>query len=392
MGTSPLVDLSMNTKSVCSLLFVVLIFLLCLVAACTTDQLATKEKKPKEPLTAEERSSREREARVLESSWYESSAYHTQQDGEGGIDVGEWLRTRKEMKAQQEETEKRLAKLEKKAGKQQAAGPQVQGAGSQSRAAVAAPVAAANKGAKSQQPLRFKVALVFMPETYGSATEVKTALTDGVSKQFAGHPWFLLVEPEEAEEILAQQGLAVRQENKAKIARTLGVYPAARLVLFVDQVALNRKGNKMQGRLDCTMVDGFSGRTINREQKVASADHSAAEKGELLRALLAQTVVDLEKRAVKYGWSTRVAMVESKQVYLSSGKASGLNVGDIFAIYGPGKEIIHPIAKVSMGFQRGPYKGMVKVVNLFGGDASEATVVAGPGTIQVNDIVTLPEE
>jgi hypothetical protein len=382
----------MNTKNVRSLLFVVPIFLLCLVAACTTDQLATKEKKPKGPLTAEERSSREREARVLESSWYESAEYHTQQDGEGGIDVGEWLRTRKEMKAQQEETEKRLAKLEKKAGKQQAAEPQTHGAGSESTATVAAPVAAANKEVKSQQPLRFKVALVFMPETYGSATEVKTALADGVRSQFAGHPWFLLVESEEAEEILAQQGLAVRQENIAKIARTLGVYPAARLVLFLDQVALNRKGNKMQGRLDYTMVDGFSGRTINREQKVASADHSAGEKGELLRALLAQAVVDLEKRAVKYGWSTRVAMVESKQIYLSAGKASGLKQGDIFAIYGPGKEIVHPIAKVSMGFQRGPYKGMVKVSNLFGGDASEATVVAGPGTIQVNDIVTLPAE
>ena len=35
---------------------------------------------------------------------------------------------------------------------------------------------------------------------------------------------------------------------------------------------------------------------------------------------------------------------------------------------------------------------MGQVVTLFGGDASEATVVAGPGTIEVNDIVTLPEE
>jgi hypothetical protein len=363
-----------------------------MVAACTTDQLATKEKKPKGPLTAEERSRREKEDRVLESSWYESAAYHQQQDGEGGIDVGEWMRTRKEMKAQQEETEKRLAKLEKKAGKQQATEPQAQGVGSQSTAAVAAPVAAANKGAKSQQPLRFKVAIVFMPEMYGSGTELKTPFVDGVRNQFAGHPWFLLVEPEEAEEILVQQGLAVRQENKAKIARTLGVYPAARLALFVDKVALDRKGNKVQGRLDYALVDGFSGRTISRDQRIISADQGAAEKGELLRALLAQAVLDLEKRAAKYGWSTRVAMVESKNIYLSAGKASGLKQGDMFAIYGPGKEIIHPIAKVSMGFQRGPYKGMVKVSNLFGGDASEATVVAGPGTIEVNDIVTLPEE
>jgi hypothetical protein len=382
----------MQARSVRSFLLGLLIVVVWMIAACTTDQLATKEKKPEGPLTAEERSRREREDRVLESSWYESSDYHQQQDGEGGIDVGEWLRDRKEMKAQQEETEKRLAKLEKKAGKQQAPEPQAQGVGSQSTAAVVAPVAAANKGAKSQQGLRFKVALIFMPETYGSGTELKTPLVDGVRKQFAGHPWLLLVEPEEIEEVLAQQGLAVSQKNKADIARTLGVYPAARLVLFMDKVALDRKGNKMQGRLDSTLVDGFSGRTISRDQGIISADQGAAEKGELLRALLAQAVVDLEKRAAKYGWSTRVAMVESKNIYLSAGKASGLNAGDIFAIYGPGKEIIHPIAKVSMGFQRGPYKGMVKVSNLFGRDASEATVVAGPGTIEVNDIVTLPEE
>jgi hypothetical protein len=382
----------MNTENVRSLLFVVLIFLLSLFVACTTDQLATKEKKPKEPMTAEERARQAEEARVLESTWYEGGDYHRGRDDSGAVDVGKWMRDRKAMKAQQEETEKRLAKLEKKAGKQQAPEPQVQGVGSQSTVAVAAPVLAANKGAKSQQPLRFKVALVFMPETYGSATEVKTILVDGVRKQFAGHPWFLLVEPEEAEEILAHQGLSVRQENKANIARTLGVYPATRLVLFLDKVALNPKGNKMQGRLDYTVVDGFSGRTISRDQRIVSADHSAAEKGELLRVLLAQAVVDLEKRAAKYGWSTRVAMVEGNNIYLSAGKASGLNQGDMFAIYGPGKEIIHPIAKVSMGFQRGPYKGLVKVSNLFGGDASEATVVAGPGTIQVNDIVTLPKK
>ncbi|MEJ2232855.1 MAG: hypothetical protein P8X67_02925 [Syntrophobacterales bacterium] len=363
-----------------------------MLAACTTDQLATKEKKPTGPLTAEERSRREQEARVLESSWYESSDYHTQKDGEGGIDVGEWMRTRKEMKAQQQETERRLATLEKQAQKQQAPEPQPRGVGSQSTAAVAAPVAAANKQAKSQQGLRFKVVLVFIPATDRTVTELQTPLVDEVRQQFAGHPGLLLIEPEEAEEILAQQGLTIRQENKENIARTLGVYPAARLILFLDKVSMERKGDKVQGRLNYTVVDGFSGRTISRDQSTVSADHSAAEKEKLVRALLAQTVADLEKSAARYGWSTRVAMVESKNIYLSAGKASGLNAGDMFAVYGPGKEIIHPIAKVSMGFQRGPYKGMVKVVNLFGRDASEATVVAGPGTIEVNDIVTLPNE
>jgi hypothetical protein len=392
MGTSPLVDCSMQARRLSYFLLGLLIVVGWMLAACTTDQLATKEKKPTGPLTAEERSRREQEARVLESSWYESSDYHTQKDGEGGIDVGEWMRTRKEMKAQQQETERRLATLEKQAQKQQAPEPQPRGVGSQSTAAVAAPVAAANKQAKSQQGLRFKVVLVFIPATDRTVTELQTPLVDEVRQQFAGHPGLLLIEPEEAEEILAQQGLTIRQENKENIARTLGVYPAARLILFLDKVSMERKGDKVQGRLNYTVVDGFSGRTISRDQSTVSADHSAAEKEKLVRALLAQTVADLEKSAARYGWSTRVAMVESKNIYLSAGKASGLNAGDMFAVYGPGKEIIHPIAKVSMGFQRGPYKGMVKVVNLFGRDASEATVVAGPGTIEVNDIVTLPNE
>jgi hypothetical protein len=211
------------------------------------------------------------------------------------------MRNRKEMKSQQQETEKRLATLEKQVEKQQSPEPQAHGVGPQSTAAVAAPVAAANKQAKSQQSLRFKVALVFMPETDRAGTELQTPLVDEVRNQFTGHPWLFLVEPEEAEEILAHQGLAVGQENKAKIARTLGVYPAARLVLFLDKVALNRKGNEMQGRLNYTLVDGFSGRTISQDERIVSADRSAAEKGALLRALLAQTVVDLEKRAAT-GW------------------------------------------------------------------------------------------
>jgi hypothetical protein len=64
IGTSPLVDLTMNVKSLRCHLFVVLIFLLCLVAACTTDQLATKENKPTGPLTAEERSRQEEETQT----------------------------------------------------------------------------------------------------------------------------------------------------------------------------------------------------------------------------------------------------------------------------------------------------------------------------------------
>jgi hypothetical protein len=191
---------------------------------------------------------------------------------------------------------------------------------------------------------------------------------------------------------LLKQGLAVIPENKAKSGRALGIYPAARLVVFVDQLVLSNKGSTIDGRLGYTLVDGFSGRTIEQEEEVLSVSRGESATGELLKKLVGELVSDLEKRAAKYIWSSRVAMVEGKKVYLSSGKASGLKEGDIFVVHGPGREIIHPVAKVSMGFQPGPYKGKVRVVSLFGQDAAEAIVVAKSGNIEPNDLITLPPE
>jgi hypothetical protein len=331
-------------------------------------------------------------ARVLESSWYEGANYHRGRDDTGGVEVGEWVRNRKEMKAKQEETDKRLAKLENQAEGQQPVTSQEQTAGTQAKAAETGLVAygAANTG--SQQPLRLKLAMVVLPEVYGSAREIKETLFGVAVGQFAGNPTFILVDPEETENILLKQGLAVVPENKAENGRALGIYPAARLIVFVERLALSSKGSQIDGRLSYTLVDGFSGRTIEEEEEILSAAGDAVATEELLEKLVAEMVSDLEKRAARYVWSSRVAMVEGNRIYLSSGKASGLKKGDIFMVHGPGREIIHPTAKVSMGFQQGPYKGKVRVVSLFGQDAAEATVVETSGKIQPNDLITLPPE
>jgi hypothetical protein len=218
---------------------------------------------------------------------------------------------------------------------------------------------------------------------------MKTHLSEAAVGQFAEKQRFILVGPEESKEILSQQGLAVGRDSKAKIARSLGIYPAARLVVFIDKLTLDRKS---KGRISYTLLDGFSGRTVHQQDDIVSTAQSSPGKDELLRLLLAKVAADLEKRAGKYGWSSRVAMVEGRQVYLSAGRASGLKKGDVFAVYGPGKEIIHPTAKVSMGFQPGPYKGKVEVFNLFGPDAAEAIAVDGAGKIKTNDLVVLPGE
>jgi len=382
----------MKDKSLRYSIPVLLILFVSLIFACATDQAARKEEKPKQEGAREERARKEMDARILESSWYEGADYHRGKGDSGGFDVGEWLKTKKEMKAKQEETEKRLAKLESQVGGEEAVAGEEQVAGPQVTAGGTGLVAHGVTSAQSQQGPRLKVAMVVLPEVYRSARDLKETLFSVAVGQFAGNPKLILVDPEEVEDILLKQGLAVIPENKGENGLALGIYPAARLVIFLDKLALSSKGSEISGRLSYTLVDGFSGRNIEQAEELASLARSGSVTEELLAKLIEGMIFDLDKLAARYVWSSRVAMVEGQKIYLSSGKASGLKEGDVLMVHGPGKEIIHPVAKVSMGFQQGPYKGKVKVVSLFGQDAAEASVVEASGKIEPNDLVTLPPE
>jgi hypothetical protein len=156
----------------------------------------------------------------------------------------------------------------------------------------------------------------------------------------------------------------------------------------VEKLGLDTNGKQVKGRLEYAVLDGFSGRSITTGQATGSASSGPDGTVKVMGELVSSVVEALEKKAAQYDWYARVAMVEGKEIYLTAGAASGLKVGDILSVYGPGKEIVHPVAKVSMGFQRGPYKGKVKVLKLFGRDAAEASLVSGKGKIEGNDLVT----
>ena len=369
-----------------------LVLLLCVCAACATRKSATQAQEPKEELSAEERSRQEWEERVTDNSWLVSGEYFSQKDHSNAINLNEWFEGRKELEAKQEDTEERLAKLEKAVGEGPAISP-TQGQAEKRYISAAEPARApASSRSESSQGLRFKVALVVLPEVYQAAADMKGPLLEAVRNQFHQRGRLLLVGPQEVEDILIQQGLVVTPANTADIARALGIYPTARLVLFVDKLALLREAEGVKGRLDYTIVDGFSGRSVTGGEETGSASSGPDGESRLLEDLVGRVALALEKRATQYTWLSRVAMVEDKGIYLSAGEASGLKLGDILAVYGLGREIVHPIAKVSMGFERGPYKGKIKVVKLFGKDAAEALLVAGEAKIEGNDLVRLPDE
>ena len=85
-------------------------------------------------------------------------------------------------------------------------------------------------------------------------------------------------------------------------------------------------------------------------------------------------------------WTTTIAKIDGDHLYINAGKLSGLRIGDTLEIFEPGKEIIHPTTKFSLGWTTGQLKGAVKVTELFGVDAAVGKIVQGHG-FSSNDVV-----
>jgi hypothetical protein len=85
-------------------------------------------------------------------------------------------------------------------------------------------------------------------------------------------------------------------------------------------------------------------------------------------------------------WTTTIARIEGENLYVNAGKLSGLRIGDTLEVYEPGKEIIHPNTKISLGWTTGQLKGLIRITDLFGVDAAVGKATQGSG-FSLNDVV-----
>ena len=147
-------------------------------------------------------------------------------------------------------------------------------------------------------------------------------------------------------------------------------------------------------RVEVRLIDASTGNPL-RTFIGRSPIFGTKESGENSRGKAVTRAIELSLDEILEGfirqldlldWSTTVAKIEGDDLYLNAGKLSGLRIGDVFEIYEPGKEIIHPTTKLSLGWTTGQLKGAVRITDLFGVDAAAGKIVQGQG-FNVNDIV-----
>ena len=128
---------------------------------------------------------------------------------------------------------------------------------------------------------------------------------------------------------------------------------------------------------------------LSREKGDLSSEKAKLRAVDLSIEIIAD---DLLKAILSLDWHARIASIEKEKIYISAGRLSGLEKGGIIEVYSPGEEVIDPRTKMPLGKTKGSYKGELEVVELFGVDASWAKIRKGT-SFSATDLVYLkPQE
>ncbi len=183
--------------------------------------------------------------------------------------------------------------------------------------------------------------------------------------------------------------------------RSLGIQAFA-LGTVTDVSVLSSKASETSeeetsfatAKIEVRLIDASTGNLlktfIGRSPIFGTKESGEGSRGKaVIKAidLSLEDILDSFLRHLDYlDWTTTIAKIEGENIFINAGRLSGLRVGDTLEIYEPGKEIIHPTTKISLGWTTGHLKGVVRISELFGVDAAIGKVVQGSG-FSPNDVL-----
>jgi hypothetical protein len=115
---------------------------------------------------------------------------------------------------------------------------------------------------------------------------------------------------------------------------------------------------------------------LSREKGEMSPERAKVRAIDIAIELIAEDAL----RAILYlDWHARIASIDEQKIYLTAGRLSGLERGDVLDVYTEGVSVVDSATKAPLGTTKGQLKGQLEVVELFGVDAASATAKGGGG-------------
>jgi len=125
-----------------------------------------------------------------------------------------------------------------------------------------------------------------------------------------------------------------------------------------------------------------------RTRKLAFKDQKSFDEslvGKAAREAIESIVSMIDSSADDIPWQAKVIIEKAGVVFINSGEADGLQVGDTFAVYSKGEDLIDPDTGISLGSVDSKI-GVIKITDasIGNGKASKCAIVEGSGFTKGN--------
>ncbi|MBN2011005.1 hypothetical protein JW960_16780 [candidate division KSB1 bacterium] len=102
--------------------------------------------------------------------------------------------------------------------------------------------------------------------------------------------------------------------------------------------------------------------------------------GKATRAAIEEIMTKIDVQMQSVQWQAKVVSATGNTVYINAGSEGGIQVGDVFAVYAPGEELIDPDTGISLGSEETKIGEIgVTANNIGNGKASKCVVRSGSG-------------
>ncbi len=269
--------------------------------------------------------------------------------------------------------------------------------------------------AQDLQGLKKRIAVMEFQDRAGYGYNIGRGLSDMLVTTLVKSGKFIVVEREQLDKILAEQGLglsgAVTPQSAAKVGSLLGV----ELIVTGSVSEFGEKKSSIGGRIpglggkltkrearsvvDIRLINTTTGEIIMAEtaeghEKSRSLDQIGFKdidfrnptswdrtiQGKAARKSIDKCVKYIEKAMSKIPWQGKIIKASADgTIYMKPGSAGGVKPGMEFVVYSKGEELIDPDTGLSLGSEE-QMIGKIKVVSDIGeGKACKAIVVSGNG-------------
>jgi curli biogenesis system outer membrane secretion channel CsgG len=233
---------------------------------------------------------------------------------------------------------------------------------------------------------------------------------------------YTVIERQEIQSLMDEQNLGmtgrVTEQSAAQIGKLLGVELA--LVGAVTEFGYTQgeKGGRFGGfgvglknqkatvAVDVRFINTSTGEIIAAEniRKEESSggisvstpqidfnnqnDFDNSIVGKATRACIEDIMGLIEKQMTSVAWEGKIILVQGATLFIKPGEDAGVKVGDTFAVYSQGQDLIDPDTGLSLGSEEAKI-GMIEVTSLVsGGKAAKAVAKMGSG-FQKGDVIRL---